>query len=175
MERAFHDGHFGRWWHNPKLSQALNLSDEQKQKMDDIFEQARPGLNDLFASLKKQEGQLDPMIGADQPNEDQVLAQIDKIAQARAELEKANARMLFDVRKTLTADQWQKLRALHKEHMEKMRQGGSDAWHHGPAGQGPQGPPPPGAAPQPPPPGAQDGPPPMPGDGAPALPTVPQP
>jgi TonB family protein len=39
------------------------------------------------------------------------VAQIDKIAQARAELEKANARMLLGIRRVMTADQWQKLKA----------------------------------------------------------------
>lgn len=177
MERTFHDGNFGRWWHNPHVSQTLNLSDDQKQKMDDIFQQNRPGLNDLFANLKKQETLLGPMIGADQPNEDEVLAQIDKVAQARADLEKANARMLFDLRKTLTPDQWQKLKQLHAEHRDRMRQGGPDgpgAWaehrHQGPPppdGQAPpSGPPPaqPNGAPAP----QGDGPPP-PGD-APAPP-----
>jgi periplasmic protein CpxP/Spy len=178
MERTFHDGHFGRWWHNPNVAQAIGLSDDQKKKMDDIFQQHRLNLVDLNANLEKQELLLKPMIGADQPNEDEVLAQIDKVAQARAELEKANARMLFDVRKTLTADQWQKLKALHEEHenhMQRMHDGqnGQGEWRHqGQPGQGPQGPPPQGgAAPQG---DAQDGPPPAPGDGAPALPAAPQ-
>jgi hypothetical protein len=37
-------------------------------------------------------------------------AQIDKVAQARADLEKANAKMLLSIRGVLTADQWTKLR-----------------------------------------------------------------
>lgn len=178
MERAFHDGNFGRWWNNPHVSQTLNLTDEQKQKMDGIFEQNRSGLHDLFDNLKRQEQLLGPMIGADQPNEDQVLAQIDKVAQARADLEKANARMLFDLRKTLTPDQWQKLKQLHAEHRERMRQGGPGAWaghHPGPPPPEGQAPPPPdGQQPQGGPPAPQgDGqtpPPPPPGDGAPAGP-----
>jgi periplasmic protein CpxP/Spy len=185
MERTFHDDHFGRWWHNPHLAQEIGLSDDQKKKMDDIFQQHRLNLVDLNANLEKEELLLKPMIGADQPNEDEVLAQIDKVAQARAELEKANARMLFDVRRTLTPDQWQKLKTLHEEHeaqRQQLRDGqdGSSGWHrHGQPGQGPP------VAPMPPPPGtmqpqggappqgdAQDGPPP--GDGAPATPAVPQ-
>ena len=148
MERAFHDGHFGRWWNDPRLAQQLGITDDQKHKMDDIFLQHRLKLIDLDASLEKQEVQLRPMIEADQPDEGKVLAQIDAIAQARAELEKANARMLFDIRKTLTADQWKKLKALREEHHPgEMRRGlgdrpdreGPGEWrgrHNGP----PQGP-----------------------------------
>jgi periplasmic protein CpxP/Spy len=179
MERTFHDGQFGRWWNNPKLAQAINLSDDQKKKMDDIFQQHRLTLVDLHATLEKQELEMQPMIEADQPDEGQVLAQIDKIAQARAELEKANARMLFDIRKTLTPEQWQKLKAMHAERHEHSGPGGPaapGAWHRH------QGTPPdgaqPGAGPQGAPPApqgdAQDGPPPAPGDGAPASPVAPQ-
>ena len=150
MERTFHDEHFGRWWNNPKIAQAVGLSDDQKKKMDDIFQQHRLKLVDLHANLEKQQLLMRPMIEADQPNESQVLAQIDKIAQARAELEKADAHMLFDIRKVLTADQWQKLKVLHQQHREEMmRRGdrGERGWRErghgpGPDGAGPGNPPP---------------------------------
>jgi protein CpxP len=185
MERAFHDGQFGRWWDNPRIAQAIGLTDDEKKNMDDIFQQHRLNLIDLHANLEKQEVQMQPMIEADQPDEAQTLAQIDKVAQARAELEKANARMLFDIRKTLTPDQWQKLKALHAQHRDDMMRrgpdgqkgrGGPGAWHQhqgSPDGQGPQnGPPPPQGATPPPQGDAQDAP--APGDGAPAAPSAPQ-
>ncbi len=118
MERAFHVEHFGRWWDNPQMAQQLNITDQQKKQMDDIFLQHRLKLIDLHASLDKQETLLQPMIEADQPDEAKILSQIDAVAQARAELEKANARMLFDIRKTLTPDQWQKLKTMREEHHE---------------------------------------------------------
>ena len=156
MEHTFHDGRFGRWWNNPQLAQQLGITDQQKKQMDDIFLQHRLKLIDLNANLEKQETLLHPMIEADQPDETKILAQIDAVAQARADLEKANARMLFDLRKTLTPDQWQKLKAMRDEHRpgemkrEMRRQGGPG----GPGGQnmwrkGPKAPPPDGAAPPP--------------------------
>jgi Spy/CpxP family protein refolding chaperone len=156
MERTFHDGQFGRWWDNPRISTAIGLTDDEKKKMDDIFQQHRLNLIDLHAALEKQEVMMRPLIEADQPDEAETLAQIDKVAQARAELEKANARMLFDIRKTLTQDQWQKLKALHAQHHgDQGGHGGPGNWqgHHRqgtPAdGQGPgMAPPPPAGAPQ---------------------------
>jgi protein CpxP len=174
MQRAFHDGNFGRWWNNPELAQQLNLTDQQKHQMDDIFLQHRLKLIDLNANLEKQETLLHPMIESDQPDEAKILTQIDAVAQARAELEKANARMLFDIRKTLTPDQWQKLKAMREEHRQggkMMRDGrrgpdgqGARGGPGGPGGPGAQNmwrkhrqtPPPDGAAPAPPP--AQQGP-----------------
>lgn len=101
----------GKWWKNPELAQNLGLTDDQISKMEKIFQDHRLKLIDLHAALQKQEALLEPMVEADHPEEDRVLSQIDQVAQARAELEKANARMLLDIRNVLTPDQWKKLQA----------------------------------------------------------------
>jgi len=53
---------------------------------------------------------LEPMLSANPLDVAKASAQIDKVAQARADLEKANAKMLLNIRGALTADQWTKLR-----------------------------------------------------------------
>jgi periplasmic protein CpxP/Spy len=77
--------------------------------MDDLFQQSRLKLIDLSAALHKQEAILEPLLAADRPDETKILSQIDLIAQARAELEKANARMLLGIRNVLTTDHWKRL------------------------------------------------------------------
>src|SRR5215469_16311852 len=99
----------GIWWKNPDLIQKLSITADQQKRMDDIFQQSRLQLIDLKANVEKQEVTLEPMLSANPPDTNKVLAQIDKIAQARAELEKANARMLLSIRTVLTPDQWTKL------------------------------------------------------------------
>ncbi|MGA8530522.1 MAG: Spy/CpxP family protein refolding chaperone [Acidobacteriaceae bacterium] len=157
MDHMFHDGRFGRWWNDPQLAQQIGLTDQQKHQMDDIFLQHRLKLIDLNANLEKQEVLFRPMIAADQPDETKILAQIDTIAQARADLEKADARMLFDLRKTLTPEQWQKLKALRMEHRDRdrdrMRGDRRGQWgqgSHRPMGPDGGPPPPPPAQPNPP-------------------------
>ena len=104
-------GQRGRWWLNPETAQKLNLTADQQKKMDDIFQQHRLTLVDLNASLQKAEIGLEPLLAAGQPDEPKILVQIDHAAQARAELEKAHARMLLGLRRVLTQDQWTKLKA----------------------------------------------------------------
>jgi periplasmic protein CpxP/Spy len=111
MERAFHLGPHGRWWNNPDWVQKLSLTADQQKKMEAVFEQSRPSLMDLSSSLRKEETAMEPLLAADQPDEGKILAQIDRVAQARAELEKANARMLLGLRRVLTPDQWKTLQA----------------------------------------------------------------
>ena len=155
MERAFRMGPRGRWWNNPEVAQKLGLSTDQQKKMDDIFQQSRLKLIDQHAAVEKEETILEPLLSAEQPDETRVLAQIDKVAQARAELEKANARMLLGLRGALTTAQWKTLQTLGPE--ERMGRRGSDdrRGRHGPdsppAGNGgpaaPGNPPAPGGAP----------------------------
>lgn len=133
MERALRGGPHGRWWNNPEMAQKLGLTPEQQKKIDEVFQQSRLKLIDLNASLQKEEVILEPLVGADQPDESKILPQIDRVAQARAELEKANARMLLGIRRVLTPEQWKKLRAEersrpgmgpgHRPHHPEMRDG----------------------------------------------------
>ena len=97
----------GKWWENP----SLGLTADQQKKMEDLFQQNRVKLIDLNATLQKEEVVLEPLVNADQADDAKILAQIDRIAQARAELEKANARMLLAMRHVLTSDQWKKVQA----------------------------------------------------------------
>jgi Spy/CpxP family protein refolding chaperone len=101
----------GRWWDDPEFIKKLGLSDDQQKKMDDIFNSARLKLIDQFAAVQKEEAIMEPLVAADPPDENKLLAQIDRVAQARAELEKANARMLLGIRSQLTHEQWLKLKA----------------------------------------------------------------
>jgi len=109
LERAL--GPAGRWWTNPEMAQKVGLTADQQKRMDDIFQQNRLRLIDLNASVQKEEAIMEPLVSADRPDEAKILAQIDKVAQARAELEKANARMLLAVRGVLTPEQWKKVQA----------------------------------------------------------------
>ncbi|MBZ5553766.1 MAG: periplasmic heavy metal sensor [Acidobacteriia bacterium] len=100
----------GKWWKNSELMQKLGVRDDQIQRIEKIFQDQRLQLIDLHAALDKQEAILEPLVEADQPDESQVFAQIDKVAQARANLEKSNAQMLLAIRRVLTVDQWKQLR-----------------------------------------------------------------
>ena len=137
----------GRWWNNPNVIEKLKLTDDQRQQMDAILLNHREKLIDMRAAVEKSELQLEPLIGGDQPNEAQILAQIDKVAQARAELEKANARFLLALRAKLTPEQWKELKTLRAERMEHMRSAERFERRRGPDGRDgskPQGSPPPG-------------------------------
>lgn len=101
-----------RWWKNPATAQYVGLTADQQKKMDDVFQQYKLKLIDLNAGLEKEEVSLQPLVSTEPLDEARITAQIDRVAQARAELEKANGRMLLGIRKLLNPDQWTKLNTL---------------------------------------------------------------
>jgi Spy/CpxP family protein refolding chaperone len=149
----------GTWWKNPDTITALSLSADQQKKMDDMFLQSRIALIHLHATLEEEQLKLEPLLNVNPPDQSKALAQISKIADLRADLEKANAKMLLGLRSVLTAEQWTKLQAqqnAHRDHakddhrpdraQERGRPGPQGS--QGPRGQnGPQNGPPPPAAP----------------------------
>ena len=149
IERAF-GGHGieGRWWNNPKIVERLKLTDDQRKAFDQILLDHREKLIDLRANVEKTELAMEPLVQADEPNESAILAQIDKVAQARAELEKANARYLLALRSKLTPDQWKQVQEFRKNRGREgwgpdgRRPDGMGPGMRGPGGAGPGDPPP---------------------------------
>ena len=108
-QAGFDIGPQGMWWKNPMVVQRLTLTPEQVKRMDGIFQDSRLQLIDLHANVQKAEILLEPLLSANPLDTVRAQAQIDKVADARASLEKANAKMLLGIRGVLTADQWTKL------------------------------------------------------------------
>lgn len=138
MRSGLHIGPPGIWWHNPDLIQKLTLTPDQQKRMDDILQQSRLQLIDLRANVEKQELLMEPMLAANPPDTNKVLAQIDHTAQARAELEKATAKMLLGIRNVLTPDQWTKLQTEERDNRRTRMRGGPGG-SGGPGGAGPGG------------------------------------
>ena len=99
----------GPWWKDPDLSQRLELTTDQQKRIDDTFLQNKVMLIHMHASLNEEELLLEPLLNANPVDQARALAEIGKIADMRAELEKANARMLLQIRGVLTQAQWTRL------------------------------------------------------------------
>lgn len=164
MERSFGFAN-GQFWNNPNVVKQLSLTDDQRKAMDGILQDHRMKLIDMQATLRKAELAMGPLMKADTPDRAAIDAQIDKVVSARADLEKANAHFLLDIRMQLKPDQWKQLQTMHQNRMEHegMREHGRGQWGHdgrgpgmsgpgnqfrGPGGQFHHPPPPPDGAPQ---------------------------
>jgi len=108
---AMHGGMMGRWWKDPAAAQKLNLTDAQTQQLEKIYQDQRLQAIDQRAALEKEQAKLQPLLEADHPEDGQVTAQIDKVAQARANLEKSQTLASLAMRRVLTPDQWKQLQS----------------------------------------------------------------
>ncbi|HYA15975.1 MAG TPA: periplasmic heavy metal sensor [Bryobacteraceae bacterium] len=112
MGRGLGPGPGGKWWDNPEMARRIGVTSDQKKKMDDAFLQNRMKLVDLHASLEKDELTLEGLMQGPQLDDAKILPVVDKIAQDRAELEKADARFLLAIRHILTPEQWTALNQM---------------------------------------------------------------
>ena len=115
----------GTWWKDSAVIASLNLTADQQKRLDDTFQQTRPQLTQLKASLDEEQSRLRPMLDARELDQANTYAEISKIADLRASLEKAHARMLLGMRAVLTPDQWTKLQA----NRQARREDGPNGFH----------------------------------------------
>ena len=95
----------GRWWDDKHFAKDLKLRPDQQRRMDGIFEANRVNLLRRFGDYQQEQGRLDGLTRAKVLDEGALDAEIDRLAQARAELEKANAHYLLQLRGEMDADQ----------------------------------------------------------------------
>lgn len=128
------------WWRNSEIAQAINLSDTQKEKLNQIFGSHRPNLVTAKGNVEIEEGKLSDLLEQDRPDQTAVLQQLKALQTARNSMESEFTVMSLAFRNELTPDQWKKLQSVTRERMGKMfrmRHGGR------PGGPGNEAPPPP--------------------------------
>jgi Spy/CpxP family protein refolding chaperone len=101
----------GAWWTNTALVQRLGLTDDQKARIERAFENHRQNIVSSTDLLEKEEAQLAKTLEAESIDRNAVLAQIDRVTQARREMERATAVMTLEMRESLTRAQWIQLQS----------------------------------------------------------------
>lgn len=95
----------GRWWDDKHFAKDLKLRPDQQRRMDTIFESNRPALLKGLTDVQQEEGRMEAMTHNKAIDEVALNAQIDRVWQARAELEKAKTHYLLQIRGEMDADQ----------------------------------------------------------------------
>lgn len=104
-----------RWWDDSSIAKELRLDSRQQHRMDDVFGANRDNLLKLYKGLQQEETTLFKTIRAKDLDEGQIFQQIDRVTEARAELEKAEVHMSLQIRKELTPEQTAKLDELREQ------------------------------------------------------------
>jgi len=107
-------GHHGKFWKRGDVRRRLELTEDQVRSLEQIFARNEQMLADLEADVKKEKARLDALLADDQAGDERVLAEVDALERARANLGKARVTMLLAMRKILTSEQREKLRREHE-------------------------------------------------------------
>jgi len=94
-----------RWWDDHKTAKQLSLRHEQQQRMDRIFDNNRNTLASLYANLQTEENKLRGLSARDREDETKVFAAIDRVTQARAQLQKTSEQIVVQLHQQLDAPQ----------------------------------------------------------------------
>ena len=113
----------GDWWKNSEIAQQINLSDGQKQQLQQIFSDHRSNLVTLRGNFETEEGKLRNLVNQDSPQDEQVLAQVDQVTAARGKLDREFAAITLAFRKVLSGDQWKQLQNITLQKFWAFRHG----------------------------------------------------
>lgn len=94
----------GRWWDDASFAHSIGIDNRQQKRLDNVFTSNKPTLVALYSNLQAQQQQLETM-RAHNAEETLLFQQIDRVTQARGDLQKAYAHLQLQIRKELTPDQ----------------------------------------------------------------------
>ena len=118
----------GKWWHNPRVSEQLNLSEEEKRQLDEMFIESRRKLIGLKSSVEREQFELQTLLESETLDEAAVMGQFKRLENARANLGTERFNLLLKVRKTIGFERFQRLKMFH----QKMRRERIQHWRNGP-------------------------------------------
>jgi len=103
-----------KWWQDPKSKTELNLTTEQSNRIEEIFQASFPKLREGYDELDRLESKVSKQMSADQTTEAELLRQVDAIESVRSELSKTRTLMLFRMQRVLSPEQRAKLDEMHR-------------------------------------------------------------
>jgi len=108
----------GKWWRRPEIVQSLNLSNDQQDKLDDIFRAAASELIDLRGDVEKANIALRGELDRPQLDRAAIHRIATRLSDARAKLFDRELMMLVDMRGVLNDQQWNRMR----NELDKLQQ-----------------------------------------------------
>jgi hypothetical protein len=113
----------GNWWRSDRFAGALNLTDAQKGRLDELDASSAPSMADYRRITGQAQRDLATLLDADHPAMADVLIAGSRIRDARDKAFDAEIRHLADVRDVLSHEQWLAL----QNQMRAMRDQSRDA------------------------------------------------
>jgi Spy/CpxP family protein refolding chaperone len=109
----------GKWWRVPKVSSTLNLSEEQKTRLDDLFFHNRRKLLAHKRTMEEQRAELDALLVKEPLDEEAIMAKLGQLEATRSQLTAERFDFILEVRKILGAQGFQQLKNHFQENWKR--------------------------------------------------------
>ena len=110
----------GKWWQRPEIIQELQLTNEQQERLDEIFRGAADELIDARGAVEKLHVAIRGELDRPQVRKAELMRLADQLSDARGKLFARELEMLIDMRAVLNPQQWTRMRG-HLDRMEERR------------------------------------------------------
>ena len=112
----------GKWWHSPAVAKQIEITDGEKEKLDNLFFESRRKRIDLKSTVEKERLEFERLIDAKNLDENALISQFKRLEKARTNLATEIFGFLVEERKILGYERFQKLKLQYKEkHWGKKR------------------------------------------------------
>jgi Spy/CpxP family protein refolding chaperone len=105
----------GKWWYNPEIQKNLGLSQQEVDKLDQLFADSRRRFIKLKSEVENEQFELDQLLGKKKVNDADVKKQFQKLEQARKNLANERLEFVIGVRNILGADRFQELKSNYRK------------------------------------------------------------
>lgn len=111
-----------KWWENEKITQEINLTDQQYSELQAIYKSYEPRLEELGSVVKeKRTAFYDTMSNAKAPRAD-VISAFDALSEANYDAKRAKIDMKLDMRQVLSPEQIDGVNEFVQNWKEKHRE-----------------------------------------------------
>jgi Spy/CpxP family protein refolding chaperone len=117
-------GGYYKWWQDAVLAKEIGLTDQQKARIDKIFDQREKDIEPFVNDLAEQRARMQQMIEDRVVDVPTLQLQVSRVDSLTARVHESRVIMLYRIWLVLTADQYRKLEAYQKRARGGRRGGG---------------------------------------------------
>ncbi|MDX1707646.1 MAG: periplasmic heavy metal sensor [Desulfobacterales bacterium] len=105
----------GKWWYNKTVVKNLNLTPKEVRQLDGLYEDSHRKLIDLKSAVKREQFELDSLLGKEPVDDAKVRQQFKRLEKARTDLANERLGFVIRVREIIGADRFQQLKTSYKD------------------------------------------------------------
>ncbi len=106
------------WWRNEDVRKELDLSMEQVEKIEDIFQSFKQQIQFLKDELEAKEDSLRHVLQSPEVSRDEVLHLTNEVEQIKAKGRMMKVDMLLEIRQVLTSEQRNQLHEIKHDYLK---------------------------------------------------------